>query len=429
MQVRNPRLRSLPPVVMFLAKTFQTDPRPTQEAKTLRESGYPVFALAWDRGPKFRNIQDVDGVVVRSFSHVRFANASPIGLVLGAIVFQLLLVLEGIKLIGELKQRPIIHCHDFNTLLPGCLLRVLGLSVRLVYDCHELSYSAYSELFNSVLGGVVHAIEQKCVKYADAVIIVSEGQNYLRKFNATTEIVRNCPTMSSIPELSKRDARIQLGLPLNTFLVSHIGSVRYDCRLDLLLAVASLLKRENIQFMVVGGGPLANDFWRQVQRENDLQLTLIPEVPREKALMYVLASDVTWTVYRNSNRSPNTWAGMPWKFFESLACGVPVIVENGTLRAQLVTKFECGLVLMEENPEYVAEAIVALAKDPARHHLMSVAAREGATLEFNWEETSRKLVSVYTRLCSGRTSAPEDDYAQTRQTIANLVSPASASPV
>lgn len=281
---------------------------------------------------------------------------------------------------------------------------MLRLSIGLVYDCHELSYSAYSDLFNSALGGVVRAIEQKCAKYADAVIIVSEGQKYLREFNANTEIVRNCPAKSSIPKLSKREARIQLGLPLNAFLVSHIGSIRYDCRLDLLLAVASLLKHENIQFVVVGGGPSAREFWEQAQQENDLRLTLIHEVPREEALMYVVASDATWVVYRSPTRSPNTWAGMPWKFFESLACGVPVIVDRGTLRAQLVRRFECGLVLEEDNPGQVAEAVVALAKNPARHHLMSVAAREGATLEFNWEESSQKLVSVYTRLRLGRAS-------------------------
>lgn len=114
LQVRN--RQKLPAVIMFLAKAFQTDPRPTQEAKTLCVSGYPVFALAWDRESKFKHIEDVDGVMVRSFSNIKLPDASPLGLGFGAIVFQMLLVLEGIRLIRELKQRPIIHCHDFNTL-------------------------------------------------------------------------------------------------------------------------------------------------------------------------------------------------------------------------------------------------------------------------------------------------------------------------
>jgi glycosyltransferase involved in cell wall biosynthesis len=383
---------------MFLAKAFQTDPRPMQEAKTLRNSGYPVFALAWDRESQFKTLDDVDGIVVRSFNHVKLGSGSALDLAFGAIVFQVFLILDGIRLIRALRQRPIIHCHDFNTLLPACFLRVLGLSVRLVYDCHELSYSAYSELFNSFVGSVVATIEEKCLKYADAVIIVSEGQNYLHRFNANTAIVRNCPMMSSMPKLMKKEARVQLGLPLNTFIVSHIGSIRYDSSLDLLLAVASLLKHENVQFVVVGGGPLAAEFRRQAKQDRDLRLTLIPEVRREKALLYVAASDITWVVYGNAALSPNTWAGMPWKFFESLACGVPVVVERETLRAQLVKKFGCGIVIDKDRPEYAAKAIIALAKDPAKCHLLSFAAKEAAVLEFNWEEMSRKLMDVYEQL-------------------------------
>jgi glycosyltransferase involved in cell wall biosynthesis len=408
------RLSRRIPTIMFLAKTFQTDTRPMQEAKTLHEQGYPVFVLAWDRDSKFGAVEDVGGVIVRSFS---YRPQKAIDLALGAVFFQLLLILEGLRLINRLKQRPIVHCHDFNTLLSGCFLRTLHLSSSLVYDCHELSYSAYSDMFNHFLGAIVSTIERKCLKYADAVIIVSESQNYLRDFNVTTEIVRNSPATSSIPKLTKREARAQVGLPLDAFIISHVGRIRYDCGLDLLLDVASLLKNEDIQFVVVGGGPLAPEFWKRAQQAVDLRLTLRPQVTRDAALLYVLASDITWVVYQFSSRSPNTRGGMPWKFFESLACGVPVIVEQDTLRAQLVRALGCGIVLDDDDPHHAAEAIAALVRDPRQLHSMSVAARKAGVSEFSWEAASRNLVDIYVRLHTAVAKTPRGPCAGAYQTV------------
>jgi len=391
-----------PPIVMFLAKAFQKDIRPRLEAKTLAESGRAVLVFAWDRYSEFPSISNVDGASVRSLRPLSFKSLSRFQLALGAMAFQLLLFFEAMRLVNRIRERPIVHAHDFNTLVPACILKIFRLSHALVYDCHELSYAAYSELFNDFMGKVVRVVEEHCAKYADEVITVSEPvAAYLRQFNEDTEILYNYPRTEDIPRLTKNEARQRLGLELDAFIVSHVGEIRYDSTVQLLLDVAALAgKTENIHFLVVGGGPSAPTFWEAVKGVHDVRLTVVPYVPRPTALSYTLASDLTWAVYQSRSASKeNPRMTLPWKLFDSLACGVPVVVEKDTLRARLVEKLACGIVLQRNDPSYVLQAIVSVSKDHNRWYRMSLAAKEAViNMGFDWRHMSRKLNSIYDRL-------------------------------
>jgi glycosyltransferase involved in cell wall biosynthesis len=386
---------------MFLAKAFQTDTRPRQEAKSLVEANYSVFVLDWGKGGKLKAIQRIDGALVSSYGLA--STRSRIGLALGALIFQILLFLESIRMIGGFRQKPVIHANDFNTLLPGCLLALFRLSTALVYDAHELSYAAYGEFFSSTIGSLIRVIEARFVRWADVILTVSpDFARYYRQFNRRTEVICNCPRASDIPRLSKRDVRKRLGLAVDAFIVSYVGTVRYDSRFDLLLKVAQLLKRDDrILFLVVGGdqrGYPVQPHVVRLARETGARVTLVPPVRREEALAYVAASDLTWAIY--DKRSLNMRLTWPWKLFESLACHIPVIVDNGTSRAGLVKKLGCGLVAESDDPAQLSELIVSLVENPTRLREIMLPDAQSAA-EFTWEAMSRQLVKTYQEIATG----------------------------
>jgi glycosyltransferase involved in cell wall biosynthesis len=384
---------------MFLAKAFQTDPRPRQEAKSLANAGYSVFVLAWDRERQFNSTENVDGALVRSMEYLHLGRFSGCGLALGAIFLQILLFLEALRLVGRLRARPMVHAHDLNTLLPACLLRRLRISVGLVYDCHELSYAAYGEFFNYTMGRVIQAIEQRCIGYVDGVLTVSETlASYLRRFNSRTEVVYNSPQVSDIPTITREEARRRLDLALDAFIVSSVGTIRYDSRLDLLIHTAVLTKQRNIQYFVVGDGPSAFKARKAARAAGDIRLKMLPRVSRETALLFVLASDLTWVVYQHRTESLNPRVTIPWKFFESLACGVPPVVEEGTIRADMAREFNCGVVLESDEPSYTSQVILSLADRPDDYQNMCANAKLASSLQFSWETTSKKLVDMYRNL-------------------------------
>jgi glycosyltransferase involved in cell wall biosynthesis len=392
-----------PPVIMFLAKAFQTDPRPRQEAKSLVEANYSVFVLAWDRERAFRPVEYVDGATVYSIGKVDLRRFSSVGLVLGDIIFQILILLGTVRLVSHLGQRPIIHAHDFNTLLPGCLLRMCHLSVALVYDSHELTYAIYSDFFGNAVGYIIRCVEQLCLRYVDTIITVSPPfAQYLCRSGRPTEVIYNCPRMSDIPRTSKLETRRELGLPLNAFIVSYIGSITSIFALDLLSAASCLTNNRNVQFLVVGDGPLAPKL-REMARQSKARLNILSHVPHEKALRYVFASDLTWALYQS--QSINARMTIAWKFFESLACGTPVLVGSDTFCASLVQHFKCGVVLNCDDANHIAEVILSVADDLDRHSQMCSGTRSAVRqMNCTWEAMSAKLVDIYRNLSGSRTT-------------------------
>jgi glycosyltransferase involved in cell wall biosynthesis len=217
---------------------------------------------------------------------------------------------------------------------------------------------------------------------------------YLRRFTQDIELVFNCPRGSDIPKVNKLEARRQLGLPPDAYIISYVGTIRYDCRLDLMLDVASLLwERDNIRFVIVGWGPLASNL-REAMKTTRARLSFVSYVPHERALYYVAASDLSWGIYQN--RSLNMRLTIPWKFFESLACRVPLIVDEGTYRAALVKEFKSGIVLEGDDPRMISRLIQSLAAD--RSDTERTLDIRSLPPEFTWEGTARRLIAVYKRL-------------------------------
>jgi len=217
------------------------------------------------------------------------------------------------------------------------------------------------------------------------ILKVFRSAKYLRLLNKETIIIYNSPRASVIPKLPKDVLRAELGLPPEAFIVSFVGTINEIFASDLLLTVASTLREAGVvRFLVVGGGTLASEFWR-IAGAAKPQMIVLPQVSRAKALWYVAASDLTWSIYRN--QSLNARLAMPWKFFESLACRVPILAEKGTQVANWVDDLKCG-VIVESDPILISQAISKLL-DPNGRPKFNFSER------YTWENESRKLIKSY----------------------------------
>jgi len=392
----------LPPVVMLVAKGFQIPefPRAKQEAETLSKAGYRVSVVAWDRYAEFPALENTNGIIVHSIRSANLTKFSKAGLMIAGLLFQVLMFVKIVKLIRNFKERPIINAHDINTLPVACFLRRIHLCSGLVYECREFTYGVYYEWFNLLVASIVRVIEERLLRYADAIITVNDWiAGYLNRFNQATDVIYNCPRLTDLPQISKKEARKILGLPLDTFIVSYVGGIRYGCMLDLLLKVASMTRGQDIHYVVVGEGPLASEFRRAARQISGASLTVAPRVPRNIALLYVRSSDLTWSVYQQRPESLNERTALGWKLFESLACGVPVIVNANTLSAQLVKRFKCGLVFEGNNPDEMVQLILGLSANTNQFLEMSrKAMHTSTTMNFNWETMGSKLLATYRRI-------------------------------
>ncbi len=99
---------------------------------------------------------------------------------------------------------------------------------------------------------------------------------------------------------------------------------------------------------------------------------------------------------------PSLWEAFPFGILEALACGVPQVVTAVGGNAEAVADGTTGLVVAPGDPAALADAIVALLRDPVRRDAMAVASRARHAERFGVEVMVRGTAAVYDRAVSAR---------------------------
>jgi glycosyltransferase involved in cell wall biosynthesis len=88
---------------------------------------------------------------------------------------------------------------------------------------------------------------------------------------------------------------------------------------------------------------------------------------------------------------PNYATSRPTKVMEYMAFGVPVVTTPNAASAELVRKYDSGLVVPFTDPEAAAEAVLELRADPALRHRFGAAGRAGAVRDLDWRDDGRRF--------------------------------------
>lgn len=110
------------------------------------------------------------------------------------------------------------------------------------------------------------------------------------------------------------------------------------------------------------------------------------QVPYEDLLGIASAAHIG--AITNSVENPNAAVGLPNRFFDFLAAGLPVVSTNMPDVAHLVEKYDVGEIVSDESPERWSEAITQVSNrsDEIRANVRQ------ANLELRWESREEELV-------------------------------------
>jgi len=378
-------------VFVVLACNYYTDHRVKQEVETLLKNKKEVFVLCWPREKKIKNynstylkVQSVRLLSSNKYSEIKF--------IISAILFQFYIIAYGFKLILN-HSKIIIHSNDFNTLVGASALKFIFRNrIKLIYDSHELTPAVYAEFYNSLIGKIVSKIEIILLKFVDSIITVSYPiKKYLEKVaNKDITIISNYPTKDILPKISKKEARNYLQIHENKFIIVYIGTIRKDIALtELVKSVKLLLKRQdiNIQVIVIGDGPLYDSIKNLVTELNCTQnIVLLGRISRKKALLYLKAADLSYVVF--NAKGLNSYIGMPWKLFESIACGTPILVLGKTYTSSVIMENNFGVLTNDLSKEKIAEAIYEAIQS-------KIKIKDSIRNNYTWESQENKFIKVY----------------------------------
>jgi glycosyltransferase involved in cell wall biosynthesis len=153
-----------------------------------------------------------------------------------------------------------------------------------------------------------------------------------------------------------------------------------------------------LRLILVGDGDVRGDLERSVSElgVGDV-VSFAGMATRDDVRSYLSAADI---VAVPSVHADGFVDGQPTVALEAMAAARPLVVTRVGGLPDLVHREENGLVVEEQDPGALAEAIVLLARDPGRRAAMGLAGRERVQRELNWDVVAKRLVAIYERVLS-----------------------------
>jgi glycosyltransferase involved in cell wall biosynthesis len=189
-----------------------------------------------------------------------------------------------------------------------------------------------------------------------------------------------------IPEFwSTGDAdhrRRELKLGPNDVLISYVGTtgMAHDLRTVLMAAAQLQSRAPEVRFLIVGDGAELDLLRANAAGRRLTNLRFTGLVPRARIPSLLAASDVMLVTLRPSEVFRTV---LPSKMFEAMAACRPIVLAvDGEARTTLL-EADAGVAIPPADPTALADAIWALARDPARRAEMGAAGAAFARREFD----------------------------------------------
>ena len=201
-------------------------------------------------------------------------------------------------------------------------------------------------------------------------------------------------------------ARKKWGLHCNDFVLAYSGNLGRAHESETLLAAARLIaKRQNIKFLFIGGGHGYDELRSTVEKYCLPNFIFKPHQPQDELQDTLGAGDAHWL----SLRCEMEGLIVPSKLYGILAAGRPLVAvtsPEGEV-AGIVRDNSCGFVVEPGNAQALADAIVALAEDPALRLRMGVRARHASEALFPRMSSLRSWTDLIASLCEDQQSGSD----------------------
>jgi len=163
--------------------------------------------------------------------------------------------------------------------------------------------------------------------------------------------------------------------------------------LDAVLDAALVLKkmgRDDIRLLFIGDGKLKPNLQKRAMNENLDNCVFLEPIPKIQLIQLLKKADIGLMILANV---PAFYYGTsPNKFFDYIACGLPVINNYPGWLADLINEHHCGCAVPPDDPESFARALVALVDHPERLKKMGLNSRKLAETKFDRDILANKWI-------------------------------------
>jgi len=355
------------------------------EAKSLTDHGYRVVILAWDRSASHPAEEVMDGIEIRRF---RIRSREKVG----PVIFLSMLRYMWAAFRWIMKNDvAVIHCHNLDATFIGWLAgRLKG--ARVVFDFCEPDYYTYWDKRWASLFMLINEMEKALVRRCDCLLVhnLYQVDKYTKLGVKKVVHIGSYPFAGMILPEAKRGQREG-----GEVVLGRIGTVYENNGIEEIVAAFKLLaaRHANLKLLLAGRvldvyRPTFDALIEPIRG----RIELIGAFDSTDMPVLYGKIDISLMVYVLDDWFRNI---TPTKFFDSLACGVPVIVSDmGGIR-DLMGDEPCGIVVDSLEPEVLAAAVEELAADPERHHAMAENGLRLVKESCCWDLMEKRLLEAY----------------------------------
>jgi len=373
----------MPSTLMLLSNPHRPDPRVLLEARALREAGYDIKLIAWDReGRWVPEAREGPIDVLRLGPKCPARNAPKILARLPRF---------WLKALGAARKLDFdfVHAHDFDTLPLGMAISKLT-GKPLLYDAHEL----YSKMVENDIGPLSKPMwswERSCAGRADEVITVSDALASELAGGRTRRprVVTTSQSTSALDGANIADVRGKYGL--RGFVISYLGSLEPGRFVE--EYISSFGPQDRVTLVVAGSGTLEGAVSKAALHNPALKY--IGTVDADEAMRITWASDLVLAMMDPSN--PNNVVGTPGKIINAMAVGRPVLTTEGLDISARIREANAGIVVPWDKGA-VVEAVLKASANPEELKRMGKSGREFYDQKYSWERSKSELIKAYQAL-------------------------------
>ena len=165
------------------------------------------------------------------------------------------------------------------------------------------------------------------------------------------------------------------------FVILYGGNIGLAQGLDVFVEAARLLREHpDLHFVIVGSGVEKETLEGLVRDYGLTNFEFIGQQPKDQVLAYFSAADL---LFAHLKEAPHRVGTVPEKILAYMACGrpVPMAAQEGAAAA-VIREHDCGVTVPPDDPEAVAQAVLALSGRRPELHEMGARGRQATELHF-----------------------------------------------
>jgi glycosyltransferase involved in cell wall biosynthesis len=410
-----------------------------QQCWNLRQRGLEATIVTFRHDKSWAAYDIIDGVPVIRIAGLLLGRREGLPRILQKVLYFIALIAMGWILWHYRQRYDVLHVYQLNLLaLPTAFACCLGAKPMVVaVRCADSGRKEPSQHQVSLMAGPLDTHDPMLDVYGETRAVGDlEDLGRLGK-----------PVMRFTRSLLQRihAVVIILSTRMQEYLVSHdftfpntgreVGAAAYPCPQPLLIPNGVDTSRfhpptedaSHSQTVVCTarlcyqkGHDVLLQAWHLVHKElPDARLIIAGIGPLQAQLAYMaetldlgqsvdfvgLQSDVVAVLHRGSIATlPSRWEGMPNAILEAMACGLPCVATRVSGTEDIITHEVNGLLVEPEDSQALAQALLALLRDPPRSSAYGKAARERIEQNYAVEHITDIYVELYERMVSARSS-------------------------